>query len=229
MGAVDLTEERRQQLIADFARSLQVDPQIFMQAMIGALGRCGESDKRRIRDLLGCGCGGNGHIDDKWITERLRLLACCDPNQRLSWAEQEMLRASDGAVVDLPDVAGAGATATVDVPAYGVSWYFRQFSVDGRVPATASLAKVNIEILHASRQIANFRVSQYYKENCCTTIADEFRRFKRCFGYGSTFQIKITNANTNAGDTFTQGVFSYVRGYPKDFDDLQIFDAATKC
>src|SRR5690606_20180736 len=110
------------------------------------------------------------------------------------------LRASDGAVVDLPDVPGNGGSETVTVPAYGVSWYFRNFSVDGRVPATASLAKVNIRIVHASRTIAEFRVSQYYKENCCTTIADEFRRYKRCFGYGSTFEIVITNTNTNAGD-----------------------------
>lgn len=211
-----MPDERRREILAELLNS--TDPQMFSAWFERMVGNCNDNQRQRWRALLGCGCDGTATLDP----QRLRDLMCCGPNRRLSRWEEEDRRANEGDAIDLPTVQGGGASETVTVDAYGVPWYFVQFSVDGRVPDTGSLSKIEIRIRHANRDLVTFRVSQYYKESCCTTIAEEWRRYRRCMGYDSKFQIVITNKNANAGDVFTQGVFSWVRGYPADFDELDI-------
>ena len=223
MGGGMLSDERR---LAAAELLNNADPAMVAEWLGLALARCPETQKRELRHLLGCGCDGSPKLDRDWVLKKLRDMACCDPNRRLSRLEEEQLRANDGDVIDLPTVQGNGQSQTVTVPAYGVPWYFTKFSVDGRVPDTGSLSKVQIEIVHADRVLSKFRVNQYYKNDCCETIIDEWKRYRRCFGYASTFKIVVTNLNANAGDTFSQGVFSWARGFPVDFDDLEIMNGA---
>jgi len=217
-------DRRRDQL----RELLAGDPDILAQLLVRGLGNCSEDAKATIRRMVGCGCDGSPKLDADYLRKMVRDMVCCDPNRRLSRMEEEDLRTNDGADIDLPTVQG-GASATVNVPAYNTGWYFRQFSVDGRVPDTGSLAKVRITLIHANRPLISFRVSQYYKESCCTTLADEYNRYRRCFGWASTFQIRIENLNANPQDQFTNGVFQWVRGFPADWTDLEIMGERKSC
>ena len=92
---------------------------------------------------------------------------------------------------------------------------FNCITVDGDMSTnTGALSKVRVVITHAGTTLIDFRVSQFYKNTCCTTIADQFRRRKMCFGWNSSWTITVTNTNANIADTFINGVFSYIRGYP---------------
>lgn len=135
--------------------------------------------------------------------------------RRLSVLEEASLRADKGGVLDIPTVAGAGGTVTLTVPAYNAEYWLEQFSMDGDIAvATGSLSKVEVKITHAGFPLATFRVSQWYKASCCTTIADAFKEHGICLGWGSTFQLTITNTNALVGESFINGVFSYIRFYP---------------
>lgn len=136
-------------------------------------------------------------------------------NRRLSVFEEERLRANLGGAIDIPTLDGAGGTTTVTIPAYNTPWYLSQFSMDGEISVnTGSINKVNVLVSHAGIVLAEFRVSQYYKTSCCTTIVEQFRRHKLCLGWASTLTITVTNNNLLAAEKFVNGVFSFARGYP---------------
>jgi len=143
----------------------------------------------------------------------LREVGCY--NRRLSFYEENNLRSNLGGAIDIPTVAGNGGVQTVTIPAYGVEWYLREFSMDGAISvATGSVNRVEVTVSHAGLPLATFRVAQYYKNSCCTTIVDAFKKHKLCLGWASTLTITVTNNNALAGEEFINGVFSYARGYP---------------
>lgn len=207
-----LSPEERRALIAELQRYDDISPtgiEVLVPAtpeqLVRMLANAPPEVKEMLRHLLGC----NGNT--------------CSPIQqsnncygrRLSKIEEDRKRAQGSDAIDIPTVAGAGGTVTVDIPAYGVSYYLTSFSMDGEMGlATGSLTRVEVEVSHAGIPLQTFRVSQYYKQSCCTTIADAFRVHDLCLGWDSTLQIKVTNNNALAGETFINGVFSYTRGYP---------------
>lgn len=136
--------------------------------------------------------------------------------RRLSKLEEARLRANISGTVDIPPVAGAGGTSgPITVPIYGIEYFLTQFSMDGDIAvATGSVNQVEVTVSHAGFPLAVFRVSQFYKQSCCTTIADAFRDNGICLGWNSTFDLTVVNKNTLAGEIFQHGVFSYTRGYP---------------
>lgn len=220
-GSNGLTDDQRRELLREIFKV--ADPDALLEGMAGCLNRCDESVRARFRRILGCGCDGTSSKLD--LRAVVAEMLCCDPSQRLSWAEREQRQMNDGDVVDIPVVQGNGGVVNIPVDGpngYGVAWYFQKFSVDGVVPNTASLAKVQFEIIHADRVISKFRANQWTKANCCTTLADDFKKYKRCFGWGSTWTLRITNLNALVGETFTQGTFEFVRGYPQDIAALSL-------
>lgn len=172
---------------------------------------------REIFEQL-CSCGSTnckGSCSRRQHASRLMDAECY--NRRISELEENTLRANLADAIDIPAVAGAGGTTTVVVPAYNIPYYLQQFSMDGSVAVnTGSVGRVEVKIEHAGVTIVTFRVSQYYKATCCTTIADAFRAHNlKCLGSESTFSIVVTNTNELPGETFINGVFSYARGYPE--------------
>lgn len=194
-------EEKRHLL----ALLLNADPNVLQEELARALSQCTDTAREKIREGIGCGC--NAQLES--------MLNACSGNRRLSIVEENRLRANSGGTVDIPTVQGAGASETVTVPAYGVEYFLREFSMDGAMASnTGSLSKVHVQITHAGILLAEFRVSQYYKASCCTTIVDQFKRMGVCFGYDSTWEITVTNKNTNVAEEFINGALSFIRGFP---------------
>ena len=136
-------------------------------------------------------------------------------DRRLSALEEMTVKAQQGFSVDIPTVDGAGGVQSVEIGAYGVAYYLREFSMDGNIAVnTGSLSRVEVEIIHAGVQIVAFRASQYTKNSCCTTIVDVFRERQLCFGWDSKFTLRVKNSNALAQETFVNGVFSFMRGFP---------------
>lgn len=203
-----LPEEEKRQLLEQLVKA---DPRTLQEAFLRALSQCTDGAKEKIREAIGCGCGTHNTAK---LGEMLKDMQWCN-NRRLSVLEENRLRANVGGTVDIPTVAGAGGVQTVQVPAYGVEYFIREFSMDGAVSVpTGSLSKVHVQIVHAGQFLAEFRASQYDKASCCTTIADQFKRMGVCFGYDSTWEVTVRNMNTNAAEEFVNGVLSFARGFP---------------
>lgn len=191
------------------AAMFKVGGDCVRKELVQALFDCDESTREKIREGIGCGCGGRGHKSHdqnrQWCLGR-----------RLSKLEEAQLRANVGGTVDIPTVAGAGGTTTVVVPAYKIEYFLREFSMDGQISTnTGSLSKVSVQISHAGTLLADFRASQYTKSSCCTTIVERFEELDVCFGTESEWRVTVTNNNANAGETFVNGVLSFARGFPK--------------
>lgn len=208
----NLTDEEKRIL---FAHLVKNGGDCIEREILRVLCECGDSTRERIREKIG-GCSGTckspahaqaqAQVSQGWCVGR-----------RLSRLEEQQLQANVGGTVDIPTVAGAGGSQTVIVPAYGVEYYIQQFSIDGDMGvATGALSKVQVLITHAGTTLADFRVSQYFKATCCTTIADQFRRRGVCFGYDSKWEVKVINHNALAAETFINGVLSYARGFPTE-------------
>lgn len=197
-----LPDGEKKQLLGDL---IKADPRMFQEELMRALSQCTETTREKIREGIGCGC--NAQLES--------LLSACGGSRRLSIVEENRLRANSGGTVDIPTVQGGGAVETVSVPAYGVEYFLKEFSMDGAMSTnTGSLSKVHVQISHAGILLAEFRVSQYYKAACCTTIVEQFKRLGVCFGYDSTWEITVTNKNSNAAEEFINGALSFIRGFP---------------
>lgn len=172
----------------------------------------------RLRHHLGCRCKhhkeGGCHVDEEKLICKLKGELSCR-NRRLSVIEEERKRANRGGVVDIPVVNGANGTVSLTVPAYGVEYFLTSFSTDGSISqASGSLSRVEFILEHAGWVFAEFRASEYKKESCCTTVVDAFKEKGMCFGWESTWTIRVTNRNTNANETYINGILSYTRGFP---------------
>lgn len=204
------SEEDRKQLAIELLGAHGTGEQLI-KLLCNAPDHC----KEQLKGVLG-GCGGackTGEGLTLKLLEDFREANCY--NRRLSILEENNLRSNIGGSIDIPTVAGANGVQTVTVDPYGVEYFLTSFSMDGEMSTnTGSLSKVKVVITHAGHTLADFRVSQYFKNSCCTTIVEQFRRRKMCFGWNSSWTITVTNTNTNLAETFINGVFSYTRGYP---------------
>jgi hypothetical protein len=200
-----LPDEEKRQLLGQLFKA---DPRMLTDELMRALLQCSDSTREKLREGIGCGC--NAQLE--------AMAGACSGNRRLSIVEENRLRANSGGTVDIPTVQGGGASETVTVPAYGVEYFLREFSMDGAMSSnTGSLSKVHVQISHAGILLAEFRVSQYYKAACCTSIVEQFKRLGVCFGYDSTWDVTVTNKNTNAAEEFINGALSFIRGFPTAF------------
>ena len=198
----NLSDDEKRQLLAVL---LSADPRTLQEELMRTLAQCTDTTREKIREGIGCGCNA----------QLASMAGACSGNRRLSIVEENRLRANSGGTVDIPTVQGGGATETVSVPAYGVEYFLGEFSMDGSMATnTGSLSKVHVQITHAGILLAEFRVSQYYKAACCTSIVDQFKRLGVCFGYDSTWEITVTNKNSNAAEEFINGALSFIRGFP---------------
>lgn len=197
-----LSAEEKQRVLADLCQS---SGDMMRKEIIEALFKCDSGHREKLRELIGgCRCDGGC---------KTRPGRCV--GRRLSQLEEAQLTANIGGTVDIPTVAGAGGTVTVTVPPYGTEYFISEFSVDGAIAvATGALSKVQIQIKHAGTVLADFRASQFFKNSCCTTIADQFKRMALCFGYESKWEVVVVNNNTNAGEAFVNGVLSFARAFP---------------
>jgi hypothetical protein len=211
----DLSLEQRRALCAAIMTAGQgqmiggievVDAQFSAEQIISLLQNSSADCKEMLKRLIGS-CNGS-------CNQNPNTRAGCY-NRRISVLEEDRLRSDIGGAIDIPTVAGAGGVQAVTVPIYGVEYFLTQFSMDGEIAvATGSLTRVEIVVSHAGFPLATFRASQYTKASCCTTIAEAFRRKNLCLGWNSTFTITVTNNNVLVAESFVNGVFSYIRGYP---------------
>lgn len=206
-GFSSLSEDRQIELL----HKAFGDTRSFERLLIKCM-KSSEEVRDEMKQCRGT-CSTNGAGTEKLIKKFFRESRCY--NRRLSVIEEERLRANTGGTVDLPVVAGGGASATVTVPAYNLEYWITQYSVDGSIAlASGNLSKVEITLEHAGWPFGTFRASTFTDKSCCTTVAACFQQRNMCFGYDSTWTIKITNLNTLPGESFTNGVLSYCRQYP---------------
>lgn len=200
--------------IEEMSDEIEVLAPTSIQGWIKMLQKASPEAKAAFKAIFfdeGGQCGGGCRVD---LAGKLREIGCY--NRRISTLEENTLSANLADAIDIPAVPGDNGTVTVTVPAYGIAYFLTEFSMDGAIAVdTGSLARVEVKIVHAGVAIVTFRVSQYYKASCCTTIADMFKKHNlQCLGSDSTFSIVVTNRNTLPAETFINGVFSYARGYP---------------
>jgi hypothetical protein len=216
-----MSYEQKRALCAELLRDddavssgeIEVLAPMTVEQMIAMFRRASPEAKMALKSILS-DCGGSCSKD---IASKLREVNCY--NRRLSELEENAKRANISDAIDIPTVNGDGGTETVEVPAYGIEYFLTEFSMDGAISlASGSLARVEVRVVHAGITLTTFRVSQYYKASCCTTIAEQFKKHNlRCLGSDSTFSVVVTNRNALPAETFVNGVFSYARGYPDPF------------
>lgn len=118
---------------------------------------------------------------------------------------------TDTVIVDIPTVAIGGGTQTVTLAQMPMKWGFSDFTVDGDVLGTGSLKLIEVAIILGTRTITKFRLSQLSRTSDSSMVFDALQKiYDFEIGPNSTVQVKVTNNNAVAGDTFNNGFFQYV-------------------